>query len=236
MNVSNIIVDFANANKEFKTNDLSEYLSGKIELSKKMLSWHLRKLLDEKKIFRISKGVYTTTPKIIFRPVPNAHSIRLYKKLKAVYPLLDFCVYNGEILSDLQHHLSYNNNIYIETEREATETIFHFVQDIHKRCFLSPKEDIMSDYIHLDKKAFIVKPLISESPIQEVNGIKVPSIEKLLVDIQCDRDFYYLQGQETLYMMQHAFTNYNVNVGLLLRYASRRNIKSKIEKYIQEII
>ena len=44
MNVSNIIVDFANANKEFRTNDLSEYLSGKIELSKKMLSWHLRKL------------------------------------------------------------------------------------------------------------------------------------------------------------------------------------------------
>ena len=66
MNVSNIIVDFANANKEFKTNDLSEYLSGKIELSKKMLSWHLRKLLNEKKIFRISKGVYTTTQKAIF--------------------------------------------------------------------------------------------------------------------------------------------------------------------------
>ena len=119
--------------------------------------------------------------------------------------------------------------------RDATETIFHFVQDIHKRCFLSPKEDMMSDYVHLDKKAFIVKPLISESPIQEVNGIKVPSIEKLLVDIQCDRDFYYLQGQETLYIMQHAFTNYNVNVGLLLRYASRRNIKSQIEKYIQDL-
>ncbi len=182
MNVSNIIVDFANANKEFRTNDLSEYLSGKIELSKKMLSWHLRKLLDEKKIFRISKGVYTTIPKNIFRPVPNAHSIRLYKKLKAVYPLLDFCVYNGEILSDLQHHLSYNNNIYIETERDATETIFHFV------------------------------------------------------DIQCDRDFFYLQGQESLYMMQNAFANYNVNIGMLLRYASRRNIKAQIEKYIKEFV
>lgn len=236
MNVSNIIVDFANANKEFKTNDLSEYLSGKIELSKKMLSWHLRKLLDEKKIFRISKGVYTTTPKIIFRPVPNAHSIRLYKKLKAVYPLLDFCVYNGEILSDLQHHLSYNNNIYIETERDATETIFHFVQDMHERSFLSPKEDIMSDYIRLDKRSLIVKPLVSESPIQEVNGINVPRIEKLLVDIQCDRDFFYLQGQESLYMMQNAFTNYNVNIGMLLRYASRRNIKPQIEKYIKEFV
>ena len=236
MNVNNIIIDFANTNKEFRTNDLSEYLSGKIELSKKMLSWHLRKLLDEKKIFRISKGVYTTTPKIIFRPVPNAHSIRLYKKLKAVYPLLDFCVYNGEILSDLQHHLSYNNNIYIETERDATETIFHFVQDMHERSFLSPKEDIMSDYIRLDKRSFIVKPLVSESPIQEVNGINVPRIEKLLVDIQCDRDFFYLQGQESLYMMQNAFANYNVNIGMLLRYASRRNIKPQIEKYIKEFV
>jgi len=236
MDTNNIIVDFANTYKNFKTKDLSEYLSGKIDVSQKMLSWHLRKLVDQEKIFRIGKGVYTIKPKAFFRPIPNALSIQLYKKLKAAYPLLDFCIYNGEILSDLQHHLSYNNNIYIETERDATETIFHFVQDIHKRCFLSPKEDMMSDYVHLDKKAFIVKPLISESPIQEVNGIKVPSIEKLLVDIQCDRDFYYLQGQETLYMMQHAFTNYNVNVGLLLRYASRRNIKSKIEKYIQEII
>ena len=156
MDTNNIIVDFANTYKNFKTKDLSEYLSDKIDVSSKMLSWHLRKLVDQEKIFRIGKGVYTTKPKAFFRPIPNALSIRLYKNLKAAYPLLDFCIYNGEILSDLQHHLSYNNNIYIETEREATETIFHFVQDIHKRCFLSPKEDIMSDYIHLDKKAFIV--------------------------------------------------------------------------------
>ena len=94
----------------------------------------------------------------------------------------------------------------------------------------------MSDYIRLDKRSFIVKPLVSEAPIQEVNGVNVPTIEKLLVDIQCDRDFFYLQGQETLYMLQNAFTNYNVNVGMLLRYASRRNIKPQIEKYIREIV
>jgi hypothetical protein len=234
MNVNDIIIDFASTNKEFRTNDLYENLSGKVEISKKMLSWHLRRLLDEKKIFRISRGVYTTKPKAIFRPVPNAHSIRLYKKLKGEYPLLDFCIYSGEILSDFQHHLSYNNNIYIETERDATETIFHFVQDMYERCFLSPKGDIMSDYILLDKRAFIVKPLVSESPIQEVSSINVPSIEKLLVDIQCDKDFFYLQGQESMYMMQNAFTNYNVNIGKLLRYASRRNIKSQIEKFIKE--
>ena len=236
MNVSNIITDFANANKKFRTNDLSEYLSGKIDISKKMLSWHLRKLLDEKRIFRISRGVYATETKAIFRPVPDACSIRLYRKLKAEYPLLSFCVYRGEILSGLQHHLSYNNNIYIETERDAAETVFHFALEIHEHSFLAPNEDMMSDYIRMDRKAFIVKPLISEAPIQEVNGVNVPTLEKLLVDIQCDKDFFYLQGQEALYMMQSAFTNYNVNIHKLLRYASRRNIKQEIEKQIKELV
>ena len=49
MNTNNIIIDFVNTNKEFKTKDLSDYLSGKIDVSSKMLSWHLRRLMDEKK-------------------------------------------------------------------------------------------------------------------------------------------------------------------------------------------
>ena len=114
--------------------------------------------------------------------------------------------------------------------------MFHFVQDLHERSFLSPKEDIMSDYIRLDKKAFIIKPLVSESPLQEVNGMKVPSLEKLLVDIQCDKDFFYLQGQEGLYMMRNALAHYNVNVDMLLRYASRRNIRVQIKQCLQEIL
>ena len=236
MDISNVIVDYAHTNKEFRTNDLFESLSGKVDISKKMLSWYLRKLIEERKIFRTGRGQYTILSKATFCPTPNPNAIQLFKKLRIAYPLLDFCVYNGEILSDLQHHLSYNNNIYIETEREAMETVFHFVQDSHERTFLVPKEDMMSDYVHLDKKAFIVKPLISEAPTQDIKGIKVPTLEKLLVDIQCDKDFFYLQGQESLYIMQNALSNYNVNVDQLLRYASRRNLKSQIEKTIKEIV
>ena len=57
MNANNIIVDFANTNKKFNTKDLSEHLLEKIDISKKMLSWHLRKLIDEKKYLE-SEGVY----------------------------------------------------------------------------------------------------------------------------------------------------------------------------------
>ena len=234
MSVNNIIVDYAKANKEFRTQDLLSRFAGETGVSEKTLSWTLHRLVSERKLFRIGRGRYTTEPKQVFCPRPNAKAVRLYKRLKAEFPLLSLCVYNGEILAELQHHLSYNNNIYIETERDAAEAVFHFLQDCGERTFLTPKEEWISTYIHLDKKSVIVKPLVSESPLQEVQGVKMPEIEKLLVDIQCDKNFFYLQGQESVYIMDHAFAMYAIHINRLLRYAGRRNIKSKIEDYIKQ--
>lgn len=233
MNISGLIIDFANKNKNFNANDLLENLSPKVDISKKGLSWHLCKLVHERKIFRTGRGQYTIESKQLFHPIPNAKTIKLYKKLKEKFPLLPFCIYNGEILADLQHHLSYNNNIYVETERYAAETIFHFLQKSDKNTFFSPTESLFSDYIHLDNNSIIVKPLVSESPLQEINGVKMPKIEKILVDIQCDKDFFYLQGQESIYIMDNAFYTYAVNKNQLMRYAGRRGIKPQIEKYLK---
>lgn len=234
MSVNNIIVDYAKANKEFRTRDLLSRFAGETGISEKTLSWTLHRLVSERKLYRIGRGRYTTEPKQVFSPRPNAKAVRLYKRLKAEFPLLSFCVYNGEILAELQHHLSYNNNIYVETERDAAEAVFHYLQDSGERTFLTPKEEWISTYIHLDKKSVIVKALVSESPLQEVQGVKMPGIEKLLVDIQCDKDFFYLQGQESIYIMDHAFDSYAIHIDRLLRYAGRRNIKSKIEDYIKQ--
>lgn len=233
MSINNIIVDYVKANKEFRTQDLLSRFAGEAGFSEKTFSWTLHRLVSERKLFRIGRGRYTTESKQIFSPRPNAKAVRLYKRLKAEFPLLSFCVYNGEILAELQHHLSYNN-IYVETKRDATEAVFHFLQGSGERTFLTPKEEWISTYIHLDKKSVIVKPLVSESPLQEVQGVKMPEIEKPLVDIQCNKDFFYLQGQESIYIMDHAFAMYAIHINRLLRYADRRNIKSKIEDYIKQ--
>lgn len=41
------------------------------------------------------------------------------------------------------------------------------------------------------------KNLVSEAPLQEVSGVPMPTLEKLLVDILRDTDFFYLQGSES---------------------------------------
>ena len=88
-----------------------------------------------------------------------------------------------------------------------------------------PDEDMVYRYIDLEKGGIIVKPLVTEAPLQKMEGIPVPTLEKLLVDINKDADFSYLQGAEAERMMDNAKALYIINTTRLRRYAKRRGLK-----------
>ena len=87
----------------------------------------------------------------------------------------------------------------------------------------------MSDYVDLGEKSVIVKALTTESPVKMIDGIRMPTLEKILVDINADSDFYYLQGDESFYIMQNAQSLYSINAPKMLRYASRRGIRATMK-------
>ena len=91
----------------------------------------------------------------------------------------------------------------------------------------------MNEYVDLGEKSVIVKPLTTESPVKEIDGVSVPTLEKILVDINADSDFHYLQDSETFYIMENARSLYSINVPRMLRYASRRGIKDKMLSILQ---
>ena len=69
----------------------------------------------------------------------------------------------------------------------------------------------------------------------KVEGICVPTLEKMLIDTQKDADFDYLRGTESQYMFQLAFDLYTINTQRLLRYARRRNIEQETQELINLI-
>ena len=75
------------------------------------------------------------------------------------------------------------------------------------------------------KKIVIVKPLVTQAPLMKQDKYCVPMLEKLLVDIRTDKDFYYMQGIEATYMTETARQMYMLNEEKLQRYAKRRNVK-----------
>ena len=92
---------------------------------------------------------------------------------------------------------------------------------------LNPSKEDCERYLNMDN-AVIVRPLIAEAPITAFQGINIPTIEKILVDIVADKEFEYANGAEMYHIYKNVFEAVDVNQKKMLRYASRRNKKQII--------
>ena len=203
--------------------------------SRSTLEWHLSRLAKEGRIARIGKGKYSSFPKPLFVPGDDDTDADLYIQIKKEYPEAKFCIYKGTVFAPLQHHISYNALTYIETQSELTETLFHRFQEEAKTVFHRPDKKVFYDYINIAKPGYVIKPLVTGSPLQETHGVPVPTLEKLLVDIRCDADFDYMGGTENLRMLENAASLYTINTTKLLRYAGRRHCRAQFEQNLSQI-
>lgn len=197
----------------------------------------MSRLLKKNRITRIGKGVYCLPKKNIFAPEISTLTVRIYRQIRNSFPLIKLCVYEGPWISPLLHHLASNQISYIEVEKDASEAVYHFLRklDLKQRLYYEPDTEIMERYVNLNESGIILKTLISEAPTARIGDIRISSLEKLLVDIFADPDFFYLQGGEYFYIMENALSLYHINQSTLLRYASRRGIKTEMKKIIENI-
>lgn len=231
------IMNFALSQSQFGLQELNAYFDreGKTDITPQTVSWYLTKLIESGELQRVAHGKYTIGTKQQFSIIPTDEQFCLNEELKKKWPCARFCIYNGSAISPLQHHLSANNITYIETEREAMVPVFNYLKDEEKAVYLRPSSELIYNYIDLSQPSIFVKPLISESPLQAYKGILVPTLEKLLIDLQKDKDFFYLQEAEGVNIFQNAFSLYSVNESRLLRYANRRGIRKEIKTILQVI-
>ncbi|MBO7067338.1 MAG: type IV toxin-antitoxin system AbiEi family antitoxin domain-containing protein [Bacteroidaceae bacterium] len=232
---SQSIMDYAVMHPIFGLQDLYAYYDGEANISRQTISWYLTKLTESGMLRRIGHGKYAIQAKQQFTITPTEEELKLNEELKQEWPYAHFCIYNGSCINPLQHHLAANNITYIETEREATSVVFNHLRDKGQTAYLRPTRELIYNYIDLSQPAIFVKPLITESPVQNSNGVLVPTLEKLLVDLQKDSDFFYMQEAEGTNIIRNALSLYTINENRLLRYAGRRGLKKEFETIIESI-
>jgi hypothetical protein len=126
--------------------------------------------------------------------------------------------------------------ILVETDKETTNSVFYFLREIKKSVFIEPTNDILEKYNLNERETFIIKPIISEAPTQNINGIETVTIEKMLVDIFCDDVIFSAQqGGEMRTIFKNAFEKYTINQSKMLRYADRRRKKEELNQFIKTI-
>lgn len=231
------ILTFAENRESFRFAELLSYLNELFKISKVTLSWYLKELINDNLLFKLGRGIYTTHKVRTAEYVPRLRRriVKIYKAINRRFPFTTISVLDGQIFADFQHHVSVNNVVYIEVDRDTMESVFHALKQDGYTAYLNPSKDFVYDNVDLSKDAVIVKPLISESPLIEANGVRTPRLEKILVDIYCDDDLDYLHGSEWNRIFDNAHSLYSINRSTMLRYASRRNSKPAIENAIQNL-
>ena len=157
------ILDYADTHHNFSIEDLYAHLHKKIGINRSSLSWYLFKLVNENRLVRTGRGMYAEVMKQTFAPKPVKEVKEIYKLLQANFPFAKFCVYQEEIITPLQHHLLSNRIIYVETNRDSTETVFNFLKGKQRNAYLRPDKKMIYRYVDLDSRVFFVKILLKST-------------------------------------------------------------------------
>lgn len=230
------ITDFAARNESFRASDLLEEAQSIYPMSRAVLNAYLAKLVEQGKLERIGRGVYDSiAKKNHFTPETGEKASGLYHLMKQEFPLISMCVYEGQWISPLMHHLANNQAIYLEVEKDVSEAVFHKLQDRGLTTFHRPDKTEMYKYVDLGDAPIIVKNLVTEAPLQTIGEVQIPTLEKLLVDMYCDPDFFYLHCSEYWHIMHNAH-RYSINTSKMLRYAARRSAAEEIKKIWEESV
>lgn len=230
---TNDILSFALVRKMFTRKELTDYLEAQTQTgSSNYLSEQLDRLLKSNLLVREDRGVYalSSTSKHKYVPFLSEELKQLNLRLKAKFPFIKVCIWDSQSIIPYLHHIPGVNHTYVDVDRDATTSVFDFLnRDNPVRVFVTPGKDDFYRYID-GNESIIVRPLISEAPLQKVQGFKMPAIEKILVDVALDVEFDFMQGAEVSYFYKNVLDRNNVNQSKLLRYAARRGRRQEIEQ------
>lgn len=196
------------------------------------INMYLSKLKKKGKISAPSKGFYELGNIPLFKPEVSNPLKKIYNKIKREFPYITFCVWDSTWLNGLMRHQPFKHYLVVEVEKVAFEPVFGFLNETFKNVFLNPDEEIFDRYIQNLDEVMIVKNLVSEAPLTEVQKIVVPALEKLLVDMLADTNLFSAQQNETEFIMKSAMEKFAINEIKMKRYALRRNRENEVEKLI----
>lgn len=192
--------------------------------------------MQEGVLQRIGRGIFTLGEGKNYVPEVSSATKSIYKKLKAKFPFANLCVWNTAVFNEFMLHQPNQFFVLMETDKETTNAVFYFLREIKKSVFIEPTKDILEKYVVNKNEVFVVKQLISEAPTQNINGVETASIEKMLVDIFCDKVIFSAQqGAEMRTIFKEAFAKYTINQSKMLRYADRRRKKEELNQFVKTI-
>ncbi len=204
------------------------------ERSLRSFSVALSRLLSSGNLQRVSPGKYKLAENYRKQYLSRVTSEgkEIFDFLSAKYPYSKMCISQAAALSSFMQHIPNIDILIVELDRDVAEAAFEDLKCATWRLSLfSPTEREYLLYA-AGRPSLIVKPLITESPVDNSDGVPVPRLEKILVDIAIDPEFSFARDSELYTIYENASDEYAIDKKTMLRYASRRSRKEEIQGLI----
>ena len=206
------------------------------DLNDSTFRWRLYQLKEKKIITSISRNLFTLDYKPVFKPEIGDFEKKIYNKIEKQFPDLKYCIWSTKAVIEFMLHIPGKYLTIIQVEKDALEPVFEFlnVQNIG-RVFIQPEEKELDRYIFDVDRPIVLQTLVSRAPVQRGDKVSTITIEKLIVDLFCDKNlFIAFQGSELVHIINNAFQRYSINFTKLLHYAGRRRKGKDIRQFLQE--
>lgn len=214
------------------------YAEKEPDLKDTTLRWRIYRLKESKLLRPVSRGVYsvnTATEKLKFDPPATRRMDDLYGIYFTNFKMEPCALWSTEWIAQFLQHQPNHHFTVFEIEKELTHAMFFYTKMEGKEVFLNPDPEVVKNYVLSKKNPVVIKPLLSRAPLQKTrNGLPIASLEKILVDLFCDKDlFISYQGTELKNIFRNAWMNYELNLSTLMNYARRRRRGKQLLDFIK---
>lgn len=206
------------------------------DLKETTFRWRIYHLKDKKIITAIKKGLFTFSFKPIFKPEISEVEKKISGKIEKQFDQLKYCIWSTKITHEFMLHIPGKIITILQVEKDALEPVYSFLREEKIRnIFIEPEDKQIERYIYEYENAIVLQSLVSKSPTQKVKKVSTTTLEKLIVDLYCDKKlFAAFQGSELVYMLNNAYNRYSINYTKLFNYSKRRRKETEMMKFFSE--
>lgn len=231
------IIDTLQVGQFYQRPDLIGLLKqGHSGLTENTYNWAIGNLIKSGMLQHAGWGRYTLPKqeqKAPYVPLYSVEAQTIRFLVSNQYPQIGFTIFETTLLNEFLNHLIAKNTIHVQVERSFGNAVFEFLKWNTERLVLY-RPSAKQYSLYMRPNMIVVQDWISEAPLNH-NSPHDITIEKMLVDIYCERDRTILYSTpEYPNIVRDAYDRYPVDTVRLLRYAQRRHRKAEIAAYIPE--
>jgi hypothetical protein len=232
LNAENIIKHFE-GKIAFETADIADfYRQTEPQITATTVNWRIHSVIKNGVIQRVGRGKFALGKERKFVPELSEKMKQAGRFIKKEFPFARYCLWDLSMMNSFLQHLINFNVYFVDVERDAVDAVYLAMQEhFPKVMAVQNLYGGLSDF----DKYLIVRPLVSQIPIQKNGNFPVATLEKILVDLATDNELTAFQGNEINHVFENAFEKFSVKLNSMLRYAERKDNKEIINGIIKTI-